>query len=396
MNQQLARTSPRQAVAPAGPSRLDVFVGEVLPPERKNLLLSALPSHVKPERFERNLVIAVAQHPKLLNCDPVLVFNEVSKAAALGLYLDPQLGEAYLITGWDGRNRCEVPQLRLGYRGLAKLARQSGEIKGTPYAHEACENDLFDASLGTEKRLVHKPAFDADRGSVRLYYSVVKFDDGETDFEIMTVAQIHKIRDRSDAWRAYKDGKIKSTPWATDEEEMAKKTVLRRLLKRLPQSPEIADALRIEDEDFREPVELPRSTLLARLEANNNKRSEGFNPEQVARQADQIIDGEFHDAQRDEGFPGDRQTEDQSSTNEGQTQQQGPTLAARIEDFKRRITAAPNSVKVKALWAASANLRDDIDRADPDTVPMTSDEMETFFNERFEALEMAEQGAQGQ
>lgn len=370
---QVARTAPGREVAHAGRSRLDVFVGEVLPPERKSAILSSLPAHVKPERFERNLVIAVAQHPKLLNCDPVLVFNEVSKAAALGLYLDPQLGEAYLITGWDGRARCEVPQLRLGYRGLAKLARQSGEIKGTPYAHEACVNDHFEASLGTEKHLLHRPDFENDRGEVRLYYAVVKFDDGETDFEIMTVPQIHKIRDRSDAWRAYKDGKIKSTPWATDEEEMSKKTVLRRLLKRLPQSPEIADALRIEDDDFREPVELPRSTLRSRLEANSNKRVEGFNADQVARQADEIIDGEFVDAAPPAAEPPpERQTES--------------TLDGRVAAFKQRLAEAPNTTKAKSIWAAAENLRRDLDDKDPERLP----EIEDAFNQRFNELEDAE------
>lgn len=71
-------------------------------------------------------------------------------------------------------------------------------------------------------------------------------------------------------------------------------------------------------------------------------------------------------------------------------------LAERIEDFKRRIADAPNSVKAKALWAASSTLRDDVDRADPDAVPMTSSEMENFFNERFAELEQAEQEAKGQ
>lgn len=64
----------------------------------------------------------------------------------------------------------------------------------------------------------------------------------------MSVADVHAIRDRSDAWKAFKDGKIKSTPWSTDDTEMSKKTVIRRLVKRVPQSPELADALRLEDQ----------------------------------------------------------------------------------------------------------------------------------------------------
>lgn len=230
----------------APPTRLDSYRAKVLPPESKQDLFRSLPSHVRPERFERNLVNALMTNPELMDLEPRLVFREVSKAAALGLYLDPQLGEAYLIAGWNGKAKRKEPQLRIGYRGLVKLARQSGEISMV-YAHEVHKNDLFKASLGDHKTLVHEPDVFGDRGDIVGYYAVVKYKDGETDFEPVTVAQAHAIRDRSDGWKAYKDGKIKSTPWATDETEMAKKTAIRKLTKRIPQSPELAEAIRIED-----------------------------------------------------------------------------------------------------------------------------------------------------
>lgn len=228
------------------PTRLDKFRLEVLPPERKKDLFLSLPSHVRPERFERNLVNALMTNPDLMELDPRLVFREVSKAAALGLYLDPQLGEGYLIAGWNGKTKRKEPQLRVGYRGLVKLARQSGEISMV-YAHEVHRNDVFRASLGDHKTLTHEPDLFGDRGEIVGYYAVVKYKDGETDFEPITVAQAHAIRDRTDGWKAFKDGKIKSTPWSTDEVEMSKKTVIRKLAKRLPQSPELAEALTIED-----------------------------------------------------------------------------------------------------------------------------------------------------
>ncbi|TIW78978.1 MAG: hypothetical protein E5V53_20830, partial [Mesorhizobium sp.] len=80
------------------------------------------------------------------------------------------------------------------------------------------------------------------------------FKDGGIVHEVMTVEDVNRIRDRSDAWRAHKAGKIKSTPWATDWSEMARKTVFRRLSKYLPASSDrddrLAQAAERIDEDY--------------------------------------------------------------------------------------------------------------------------------------------------
>lgn len=231
----------------SAPTLLDRFRAEVLPPQRRQELVTGMPKHMNPDRFERNLINALMQTPDLMQVEPRLIYREISKIAALGLYMDPQLGEAYLILGWNGKTKRKEPQARIGYRGLIKLARQSGEITMV-YAHEVCANDKLDVEMGDAKRISHKPNVFGNRGPIVGYYSVVKYGNGETDFEPMSVAQIQKIRDRSDGWKAFSDGKIKSTPWSTDEEEMAKKTVIRRLIKRIPQSPEVLQrAIEIED-----------------------------------------------------------------------------------------------------------------------------------------------------
>lgn len=234
------------ALTTTKPTKLDQLRMDILPPDRERDFFASLPAHVKPERFMRNLDIALMQNQKLMALDPRLIFREISKAAALGLYLDPQLGEAYLIEAWNGKAKRAEPQLRIGYRGLIKLGRQSGEISQI-YAHEVHANDVFKASLGDDKKLVHEPDIFGDRGPIVGYYAVVKYKDGDTDFEPLTIAQAHAIRDRSDGWKAFQAGKIKSTPWSTDDVEMSKKTAIRRLVKRIPQSPELAEAIRVED-----------------------------------------------------------------------------------------------------------------------------------------------------
>lgn len=227
-------------------SPIEEFLNDVLPADRLEDLSRSLPAHIKPAVFQRNLLNALMTNPDLMNHSPGLVFREVSKAAGLGLLLDPQLGETYIIVGYNYKTRRQEPQLRIGYKGLTKLARQSGAVS-LIYAHEVHANDFVDCDLGADKRLVHKPKLFTDRGEIIGYYAVIKFRDGEFDFEPMDVPEIRRIRDRTDAYQAFKSDKIKSTPWATDEAEMAKKTVIRRLMKRAPQSPEMAEALQIED-----------------------------------------------------------------------------------------------------------------------------------------------------
>lgn len=227
-------------------SRVEVYVDTVLTPDRLHGIARDLPSHIKPDLFKRNLLNAIMINPKLMDHEAGYVFREVSKAAGLGLYLDPALGEAYIVEAYDFRAKKVLPQLRIGYRGLTKLVRQSGAVSQV-YAHEVRANDYIDCDQGTEKRLVHKPVLFSDRGAVVGYYAVALFTDHGFDFEPMSKEQTLAIRDRSDAYKAFKEGKIKSTPWSTDEDEMSKKTVIRRLAKRLPQSPELAEAIRIED-----------------------------------------------------------------------------------------------------------------------------------------------------
>ena len=230
-------------------SNITLFKQFLDKPAVLNELTAGLPAHIKPERFKRVLQTSVANDHRLLKCEPAKIVKAAMGIAALGLVTDGFLGEAYLIA--DGRN--EV-QSRIGYRGLIKLARQSGEIASL-YASDVCQNDIFVQHRGTDPRLEHTPPIQ-NRGNVIAYYAAVKYKDGSTDFEVMTKTEIDEIRDKtSDGYKAFKANKIKSTPWDTSYGEMAKKTVLRRIAKRLPMSADLADAIanesRIDDDERR-------------------------------------------------------------------------------------------------------------------------------------------------
>jgi recombination protein RecT len=286
-------------------TQTEVFVGEVLPPDREEEVLRALPAGIDPLRFKHSLTIACMQNPALLKLHPGLVFREVAKAASLGLSMDPQLGESYIVVVRNGKAQRDEPQLRIGYRGLMRLARQSSEIS-LIYAHAVHELDPFHIKLGAEFALEHEPDVFHERGDVIGYYAVMRFRNGDYDFEPMALSEIHKIRDRTDGWKAFKAGRIKSTPWSEFETEMARKTVLRRLLKRAPMSPEMAAALKLINEEEEEglgaePEEKralagPRATRAAQLRALAQGHPESAEEESAA-DAEQgaIEDGDYAD-----------------------------------------------------------------------------------------------------
>ena len=152
------------------------------------------------------------------------------------------MGEAHLVPFGD---QC---QLIPGYTGLMKLARQSGQVVDI-YAHEVRENDTFDVVLGLDRSLVHQPlkkfgfpASDEDRGEVVGFYAVAKFKDGSNTFTAMSVHDVAKIRDGSRGYQAAKKYR-KESIWDTDFVSMGIKTVIRRLCKFLPKSPELAMAI---------------------------------------------------------------------------------------------------------------------------------------------------------
>jgi len=100
------------------------------------------------------------------------------------------------------------------------------------------EGDTFDLDYSIEgAKLVHKPCLDGEPGKMRLVYGVATLKDGGHQFELMTRAQIDKIKAISQS------GKKGFGPWADHYDEMARKTVVKRLAKYLPISVELADAI---------------------------------------------------------------------------------------------------------------------------------------------------------
>lgn len=183
----------------------------------------ALPSVITPERFTRIALTAYSRNEKLQECTAESFLGSMMQAAQLGVEPNTPLGQAYLIP-FRNRGVMEV-QFQLGYRGMIDLAYRSGEVQNIQ-AHEVYENDTFEYELGLEPKLKHIPAL-KDRGEVILYYAVFKLTNGGVGFEVMSKEDVEAFAEKKS--KTYDTG-----PWQSDFDAMAKKTLVKRLLKFAP------------------------------------------------------------------------------------------------------------------------------------------------------------------
>lgn len=191
--------------------------------EMEGEISKALPSVITPERFTRITLSALSTNQKLAECTPNSFLAAMMTAAQLGLEPNTPLGQAYLIPyRKSGQLEC---QFQLGYKGLIDLAYRSGDVKMIQ-AHTVYENDDFDYELGLEPKLHHVPA-KSDRGNPVYFYAVFHTKDGGYGFEVMSLEDVQAHAKKYS--KSYSNG-----PWQTNFEEMAKKTVLKRVLKYAP------------------------------------------------------------------------------------------------------------------------------------------------------------------
>lgn len=248
---------------------IDIFKAKI--DKAQDTIVAMLPPHVKAqkEKFFAMIVQAVANDEKLLGCSPNSLLKATIEAADLGLSLNKNLKEGDILPVWspDGT----VAQFRPRYMGLMKLAKQSGEVKDI-WAKVVYEKDTFEYDEGVDRILAHKPfraptvreflrqklgrdaltnevvayhkdkdlqaeyAEACDKGELIYGYCVWILPDGTKAFEVMDREKVHKSRAKSEGYKAFTAGKIKSTPWVTDEEEMWRKTAVRLASKYMPMS----------------------------------------------------------------------------------------------------------------------------------------------------------------
>ncbi len=223
------RQQAQQPVSQAGTGVLARFFEK-----NKKSITAVLPQHVDTNRMMRIALSAVRSTPKLMECTTESLFGSLVQCSQLGLEPNTPLGHAYLIPFYNKAARRTDVNVVIGYRGLIDLARRSGEIISIS-AHAVHQNDKFTYEYGLNEDLKHIPA-DGDRGTITHFYAVAKLEGGGHAFEVMSRAEVEKIRDAGN----------NNPVWAQHFSEMGRKTVIRRLFKYLPVSIEVARAAELD------------------------------------------------------------------------------------------------------------------------------------------------------
>jgi recombination protein RecT len=214
----------------------------------------AVPGHIKADIMVRVALTTIQKTPDLLACDQTSLLGSIVECAQLGLMPDGILGEAYLVPYKNTQANRRDCQLQIGWRGLIKLARQSGLVAYV-VAEPVYQCDQFKVLYAPERTLEHIPNFeDETRGTYpakgtqgvpnfipigfRGVYALVKYKTGEIDFEYLPLHRVEQIRAGS---------KAQNGPWLSHWLEMARKSAIRALGKRLPLTTDFMRAANLDD-----------------------------------------------------------------------------------------------------------------------------------------------------
>lgn len=177
----------------------------------------------------------------------------ITNVAAIGISLNPAEKLAYLVP------RKKAVCLDISYMGLLDIAQSSGAIRWGQ-AVIVREKDTFELQgIDKEPKHVYQPF--GDRGEIIGVYVVVKTQDGDYLTHCMKLSEVYAIRDRSEAWKAYKADPKKTCPWVTDEPEMIKKTCVKQGSKYWPKRERLDAAIHHLNTEAGEGLQLKANTM---------------------------------------------------------------------------------------------------------------------------------------
>lgn len=212
-------------------TRLSDELTTVLQPEIEKVL----PPHIGLDRFMRVVLTAISMNPELRDVERRSLFTSAVKAATDGLVPDGREG-AFVTFGGKAQ---WMPMVA----GIIKKVRNSGELLSL-MSNVVYEKDTFKYWIDDAgEHVQHEPnVLTENRGNLVAVYAIAKTKEGGVYTEVMSRGQIDQVRNVSRAKNA--------GPWSSWYDEMARKTVIRRLSKRLPMSTDLEETVRRDDEMY--------------------------------------------------------------------------------------------------------------------------------------------------
>jgi recombination protein RecT len=233
---------------------------------------------VRAEALVRFSLMEMSTNEKLRACTPDSIYLGLLACAVTGLEPGALKGEAYLVP-FAGKATF-IP----GWKGLVKQVRRSREVRAIT-ANVVRERDTFDLDLGTSKALIHKPKLgrENDRGDVIGAYAIATLASGDNEIEWMDRADLDSIQKVAES-------RGKSPAWSGWQDQMQRKSVIRRIAKRLPLGSDyyVAMALEQAHDDGREQSEVldietdgAATKAQDQADAAPDMAEPAFNPEEV-------------------------------------------------------------------------------------------------------------------
>ena len=234
----------------------------------------ALPPTMDESKFISVLKLTLNKNPKLLQADKNSLLQTFMSAAKDGLYLDGREAAAVQY----GQSVQYIPMVE----GIIKVLHNSGLIK-TISAEVVYENDLFDYELGTKPQLTHKPLIVGDRGKPICVYAIAITTNGGEYMELMNMQEIEKCRAVSKA------SSSPHSPWVKWFDQMAKKTVMHRIAKRLPKNDAINSVVAVDDDNFVDVTPNAKQSTEPKDSLSRLKESIGMEQEDADQAADNVV-----------------------------------------------------------------------------------------------------------
>lgn len=249
----------------------------------------------KKASFVNNLTALVANNVALQECEPLTLMYAATKATALDLPLDQNLGFAYVIPFRNGKTGKTEAQFQMGYKGYVQLALRTGQFRTLNV------RDVKQGEITGEDFISGEMTFKALPAAERLtaptigYVAYFELTNGFRKMAYWSIEELkaHGLK-YSQTYSSAKEYIRKSSKWETDFDAMAKKTVLKLLLaKYAPMSVEMATAERIDqsvmrDADNVDYVDAPQQQIAEAVEAEEADMISDEDAAQIVEQAMQM------------------------------------------------------------------------------------------------------------